>query len=496
MVLALLVAAACSNPPAVAETPVALPAQVATAAPASNAIVLTGPRPKNVLMISIDTLRRDHISRYGKRASTPFLDRVLAEGVALDRHRSCSNWTLAAVACVLSGKDHIAMQFLPEITLRGPQPAPPSIEFLDEILEKRGYYTGRVTSNNFLDADYGIGSPDDLVFEHRGRGETITSRGLEVLDRAVASKKPWFVHLHYLDPHSPYYKPGERRPEEGTFDYYAQNPRFLRSAWDTWSEEEKQKLQAATRERYKGEVELTDPVLARLWSSLEQEGLLESTLVVLWSDHGEQFWERGRVSHGYDLNSEEADALGAFWAEGLRPLAFQGLTVHEDIPPTILAILGLDSEIEKQDMTGLVVGTGRADRATFAEDFSGQNSKMSVDKGNQRLIYNWEGRLSHYDLATDPGETRDLLAGMPRTDPDAPNFPADAKALWKLLAARVAPLDTLYAGITPVLPGKDPTPEQRAAPRDQRQRGADEMAEGPSGSRGKAGGSGTRRRTY
>jgi arylsulfatase A-like enzyme len=497
MLLPVLVALACSNPPAVADVPPAPPpAKVAAPPAASSAIVLDGPRPKNVLMLSLDTLRRDHVSRYGKGASTPFLDRLLAEGLALDRHRSCSNWTLAAVACALSGLDHIALGFLPEITMGEPEPAPARIDFVDEILARKGYYTGRVTSNNFLKQEYGVGNPEDLVHEARGRGDTISTDGYAMLDRAVASGKPWFVHLHHLDPHSPYYKQGERRPQDGTFDSYAQNPRKIpRSVWNGWSEAEREKLRAATRERYRGEVEFLDAVLARQWATLEQKGLLENTLVVVWTDHGEQLWERGHISHGYDLNAEESDAIAGFWARSLRPKAFQGLTVHEDIVPTMLTILGFEDEIAKEKMTGLVVGKGPPDRATFTDDFTGQNTKMGVDQGNLRLIYNWEGRLQLFDLLKDPGEKNDKLASMARTDPADPAFPADARAMWALLSPRVAPLDALYAGITPVPPGKDPTPEQLAAPRDQRQRGPDEMAQGGT-ARGKAGGSGARRRTY
>ena len=498
MILLLLALLACSNAPAIADTPLAQPAKVATSAPASSAIALSGPRPKNVLMLSIDTLRRDHVSRYGKRASTPFLDRVLAEGLALDRHRSCSNWTLAAVACAMSGLDHVGLRYLPEITMRDPEPAPASIDFVDEILARKGFYTGRVTSNNFLKADYGVGNPEDLVYEARGRGETISTDALAMIDRAVASGRPWFVQVHYLDPHSPYYEQGERRPQDGTFESYAMNPRKIpRSVWNGWSETEREKLMAATRERYRGEVEFTDEVLARLWDSLEKKRVLDDTLVVVWTDHGEQLWERGHISHGYDLNAEESDAIGGFWARSLRPKAFTGATVHEDIVPTMLSILGFDDEIAKEKMTGLVAGTGPAHRATFTEDFSGQNTKMSVDRGNERLIYNWEGRLSWFDLAADAGEKNDKLAGLARTDPENPSFPAEARALWSLLEPRVKALDEIYVGITPVLPGKDPTAEQLAAPRDQRQRGADEMAQGGSGNgRGKAGGSGSRRRTY
>jgi len=500
MMLPLLLTLGCSNPPAVAETPHP-PAAKAEAPPptTSSALVLTGPRPKNVLMLSIDTLRRDHVSRYGNRASTPFLDGLLAKSVSLDRHRSCSNWTLASVACVLSGRDHISMKYLPEITMGGdPDPAPAGIDFADEILARHGYYTGRVTSNNFLKADYGIGNPPDLVYEARGRGEAISTDGLAMVDRAVASGKPWFVQIHYLDPHSPYYKQGERHPQDGTFDSYAMNPRKIpKDVWSGWSEAEREQLEAATRERYRGEVEFTDRVLSELWGELEKKRVLNDTLVVVWSDHGEQLWERGHVSHGYDLNSEESDGVAAFWARDLKPNAFKGATVHQDILPTMLSLLGFGSDIAAEKMTGLVVGTGPADRPTFTDDFSGQNSKMSIDRGHERLIYNWEGRLSWFDLAADPGEKHDKLAGMARTDPENAAFPEEARALWSLLEPRVKALDAIYVGITPVLPGKDPTAEQLAAPRDQRQRGADEMAQGGGGyGRGKASGSGGRRRRY
>src|SRR5204862_6885019 len=106
-------------------------------------------------------------------------------------------------------------------------------------------------------------------------------------------------------------------------------------------------------------------------------------------------------------------------------------TSHDDIVPTILSILGFEGDIAREKMTGLVAGTGSPDRAIFTDDFSGQNTKMSVDKDNRRLIYNWEGRLQLFDLATDPDETHDRLAAMARTIPDDPAFPEDGRALWK-----------------------------------------------------------------
>jgi arylsulfatase A-like enzyme len=498
MILSLLASLACSNPPAVADAPIAQPVKAATSAPAPSALSLTGPRPKNVLMLSIDTLRRDHVSRYGKRASTPFLDRFLSEGVALDHHRSCSNWTLASVVCALSGKDHLALEYLPEVTLGTPDPAPARVDFLDEILAGHGFYTARYTPNLFLDAQYGVGNPKDLVFEKGASGETVSTEGLAMLDRAVSSGKPWFVQLHFLDPHAPYETHPVRHYGAGTDDAYARNPRRIpNNVWVGWSDAQKQMIEDKARALYRGDVEYTDQVLDGLWKTLQQRGLLDDTLVVVWSDHGEQFWERGSPSHGNNVNAEESDAIAGFWAKSLARRPITVPTSHDDIVPTILSVLGFDGDIAKEKMTGLVAGTGSPDRAIFTEDFSGQNTKMSVDKDNRRLIYNWEGRLQLFDLATDPGETHDKLAAMARTNPDDPAFPEDGRALWKLLEPRVTKLDALYQGISPVLPGRDPTAEQLSAPRNVRERGPDEMAQGggASGGRGKAGGKGTKRRS-
>ena len=75
--------------------------------PAGPLIDFGGKKPKNVLMISIDTLRRDRVGRYGKNGNTPFMDRLLGEGVALDNHRSCSDWTYPSILCALTGVDSV-----------------------------------------------------------------------------------------------------------------------------------------------------------------------------------------------------------------------------------------------------------------------------------------------------------------------------------------------------------------------------------------------------
>ena len=111
----------------------------------------TGDRPKNLLMISLDTTRRDFVGRFSGDDSTPRIDALLERSYALDNHRSCSNWTFASVACVQSGQRPTESGFVPAtIDVR---PVPEDLGLASDLLQRAGFQTALVSSNVFFSAE-------------------------------------------------------------------------------------------------------------------------------------------------------------------------------------------------------------------------------------------------------------------------------------------------------------------------------------------------------
>ncbi len=402
-----------------------------------SALDFIGPPPANVLMISIDTLRRDRVGRYSGLTTTPFLDSLLAEGVAFDDHRSCANWTYPSSVCALTGLDLVEEGFILQRTPDAEILAvPPEMTLFAEALRLREYDAGLVTANSFLGE-----------FTHADRGhrisrsvglqpaEVVVDQGLEVWDALQeGAPRPWFLHLHFMDPHMPYTPPeayleGLEGLPEAPYDLSDQ-PGYMEAMedWDGLSEEEQALLQEIARVYYHGELRYLDDELVRLFDELDARGALDDTLVIVWSDHGEQFWERGEVAHGNAVYAEENAAIAGFWSRHLNPLAWTGPTSHEDLLPTALTALGFEPP---DGVHGQVIGASEDDSRPprFALSYSNvlDQTNQAVDLGGVRLLYHWSGRLELYDLHDDPAETADLYV---------PGHP-DAATLWKLLEPRV-----------------------------------------------------------
>jgi arylsulfatase A-like enzyme len=171
-------------------------------------------------------------------------------------------------------------------------------------------------------------------------------------------------------------------------------------------------------------VSLLDDRLADVVDQLDRAGLLEDTLVVVWSDHGEQFWEHGNQTHAFLLHSEENDAVAFFWAKNIVPARWEGPTHSTDLVPSVLDVLGVPIPDE---VTGEVVGTASDDRLRFSESLARKGGVQAVQQGDLRMQYRWHlGRVDVYDTTADPGETTDIL------DPTDPTH----LELWTALKAR------------------------------------------------------------
>jgi arylsulfatase A-like enzyme len=411
------------------------------AGPAAAAVPPARSGMPNVLLVMNDTHRADFTGVYGGPADlTPRLDELAADGVVYEHAFAQASWTRPSVATILTGRfpsSHTAVH-------KG-SVLPQEVTTLAEVLQGGGYETIGIATNYNLTpffgfdqgfADYrylapvnplgandvqskliGIEIAKKIQTRLRGRqewpedyyvvGETVTDLALERLDRRDR-ERPFFLFLSYMDVHDPYF----RHPFDGTGISHRANP----------DPDPDPALIAEMKELYAGEVRYWDAQLGRLLDGLKQRGLYEDTLIVVVSDHGEEFGEHGGFWHGTTLYDEQLRVIfvakyhaGSGLPRGARVDAWIRLL---DVSPLVIAQTGLPIP---REMQGLPAPEGR--RPVFAEEDHQGNVLTSIlflEQGEQiKLIRANEGNprgvrpLELYRTDVDPGETRNLAGERP-----------------------------------------------------------------------------------
>ena len=379
-----------------------------------------GPRP-DIVLVTLDTTRADHLGCYGyERDTSPNLDRLAAEGVVHERAFSTSSWTLPAHASLFTGKftsSHGA-RYDPEGPLRLTSGIEGSAEWDDYrarglspyeatlagLLTDAGYATGAVVAGPWMKRVFGLASgfqhyDDDDVHSISGRlAEEVTDAALDWVD-GLARERPFFLFLNYYDPHFPF-----EAPEPHTF-------RFLPEARHR---PEALGKRANMLDLYDGEIYYTDLQFGRLLDGLRERGRYDGTLFVVTADHGELFGEHGLWGHGVSLSQPELHVPLV-----VRPPLASDRSAHSgpargtrsaepiqlvDVPALVLEPLGLALPPDTQ---------GGKPHAIVAEVYP---LAKFVRTGDWRVLvdwphkYVWNSQAPHglFDLAQDPGETLDL----------------------------------------------------------------------------------------
>ncbi|MCB9697082.1 MAG: sulfatase-like hydrolase/transferase [Alphaproteobacteria bacterium] len=409
------------------------------------ALVFEGDPPRNLLVISIDTLRRDALGRYGG-PSTPTLDRLLGEGVALDQHVQCSNWTFPSTTCTQAGRYLDDLGVVPSIAgSRDPLPTLPSMA---RALRDQGFTTLLSTASVYVSSERNNAQgydEDQLTGIRYARG--IWEQGRDMLQAAMdrGEVDRWLLHLHVVEPHEAYAPPesylaalDELPPDPWDLGNHDTVYDML-ATWPDLDPEQQALMVSLQRARYAGEVQYLDDQLTEALAEADALGWLDDTLVMLWTDHGEAFFEHGHPTHAWTLHAQEGDAIAGFWAKGLEPVGWDGPTTAIDLAPTAMTALGLPVP---DGFDGEVVGTADPQRARFTLVNGRAGVQQAVLQGPDKLLYDWStGRLELYDRAADPRELNDLAARRPDR----------VRALYDLLTPRVDRLRPLVSA-TPVAP--------------------------------------------
>ena len=253
------------------------------------------PAERSVLVLMLDTLRADHLSSYGyKRETSPVLDRFAKENVRFSYAVTAAPWTPPSVASMFTGVYPATHGWMPpnnrnEVKQMAVK-LDSSLTTLAEIFQANGFSTAAVSPNPWITEEFGYQQGfDTFTYSARAPAEEIVKLGTAKIDELAQAGKPFFVYLHFLDPHDPYTPPGDFKDA------------FTGEVPDrTYSPKELQRINL-----YDGEIKYMDSEIGKLFAHLKEKGLYDDLSIIIVGDHGEQFMEHGQHGHGHQLYNEE-----------------------------------------------------------------------------------------------------------------------------------------------------------------------------------------------
>ncbi len=396
--------------------------------------------PSNIFILSIDTLRRDHLTRWGGPGLTPFMDSLVTGGVALDDHVQCSNWTFASMSCTTLGRPGRDLEWVPQLAGDARRKMPEAGTIPRWLRDEAGFFTLVNSINGWFSDEWHTLQGYDRRMGRGPGAEAAIAAAADSLQDAIADgnvKDHWLMHVHVTEPHVPYAPPEEylgALADLPPLDWDVTVGEYHYDATATWpslTTEEQGVLLAHLRARYEAEVRWLDDQVERAFADLESRGLLDDTLVVVYNDHGESFWEHGAQTHAHTLHAQENNGILFFWSKTLVPGSWSGPTHSTDLAATLLDLHGVTVPPE---VDGVPLGTAPSDRLRFQFSVARQGVLQAVIQGDHKLHYDWDdGRLELYDRATDPDELTDLVTEQTeRVD-----------ELWEHLRPEVEALDPL-----------------------------------------------------
>lgn len=396
----------------------------------------------NTILVSLDTTRADRLSCYGHfRRTSPHLDRLAEEGALFLNHFSPHIPTFPGHTTMMTGKD----VYTHLITGQSGTPEPPQgVQMLAELLQQNGYYTaaadnlGRWFARGFaLTETYRWRTDRPHAWR---KAEAVLEAGSRVLRRAAAQDRPFFLFLHFWDPHTPYLPPSPFHRmfyagEEGEEKNPANRSMDAVWAFESFNRYFAEWMPGVTdiefpKAQYDAAIAYMDACFAHLITQLEAHGLMRETLLIVTADHGEELDEHGHWfdHHGlYDTNLRVPLLLHC---PGRIPAGRRvgGLTSHLDITPTVLDFLGLDEIARREKMQGRsllpllreAVSPARGTTDLLHVTENTWMKKRGLRSHTWKLILPLEipdlhgnSSVELYDLTQDPVEQNNLAAGRP-----------------------------------------------------------------------------------
>lgn len=356
--------------------------------------------PPNIVLITLDTVRADHLGCYGyKDIETPTIDGLAHDGVVFERAISQVPLTWPSHAAILTG----TYPFQNGVQDFTGQPLSPEFHSIAQALKQHGYATGAVVSAFVLDRSWGLNRGFDF-YDDAFSAETFQKKDIGLVDRRAAESvshaiawlkktphRPFFLWLHLYDPHSPYDPPEPYRT------------RYKDHLYD-------------------GEIAYADHELGRLVAYLKQAQLYDRTMIAFLSDHGESLGDHGEHEHGFFVYNSTVHIPLI-----VKPPAGSGIQAGRvarpvetvAVAPALLQASGAKDAIEKQFQSrGLFGKEAEKDDTGYSETFYpfssfGWSPLHALETSRYHFIDAPQPEL--YDLSVDPGETNNLAAQQTAT---------------------------------------------------------------------------------
>ncbi len=377
----------------------------------------------NLVLISVDCLRRDHVGAYGySRDTTPHINRMADDGVVFETAVASASWTLPTHMSMLTGLPpslHGASKWR---KLDG------SVSYLPEMLARAGYQTKGIVSWVYLSHTFGFerGFHSYSVFDDPDADE-IVDTAIETLRRSKG--QPLFLFLHLFDAHRPYLPPKE------FLDRFGPRPKDISDLLDKIAQNAAPTESRETQEiidLYDAEVAFADEQLGRFFDELKKSNLYDNTLIILTADHGEAFYEHGHWEHSQTLYEEIIRVpLIAKWPGNTPKDRRSSMVGQVDIFPTLLEAAdvaapptgamnllggGPPSDSHRTHITSEVTWlspNGTFMKISLREERFKYVATLSGPAGNPLGVREIT-REELYDLATDPTERANLADQDPK----------------------------------------------------------------------------------
>jgi arylsulfatase len=404
--------------------------------------------PWNVVVLMVDTLRADRLSFYGYgRPTAPRLAELARSGVVFREARSQAGCTYPSVSSILTSR--WPQHFLNGQDTHG-MAIPPGTPSVAELLERSGYATAAVSASIVVrktpsrvnrQGGFGRGfqSFDESCLERAA--DCVNERAGSLLDRLP---EPFFLYLHYLDPHQPYQPPADHPRRFAPLDTQARrwvrrgNPnQIVRHLYEGDPKDFEPADAEYLSDLYDDEIAYLDARLAELFDRLRRGGRLERTIVVLLSDHGEELLDHGEWGHCRNLAYETVlHTPLVFWIPGGPRGERSGLALNVDVVPTLLDLLGL------AHAPGAFAGKSlrpllEHDRPVHEAAFALQGASRVATDGRYKL---W------LDLGGAAPRLFDLLAGEARATEPKVAAGYDRRAVARLRSSLLGWMDQQEGG--------------------------------------------------
>lgn len=367
----------------------------------------------------MDCLRADHVGSYGyPRPTTPTIDRLAAEGIRFEWAYSNGTWTKPAMATLFSGlypTEHGLLRVgTPASGMTETDALADGIPMLAESFAAAGYRTIAAVNQIHLKPEFGFGRGFDDYHWLKERSAIELNRLVAKSMAAAEPGQPVFAWVHYLDLHWPY-RPYRRHqlPELGATAMSPEPPdRQVAVQIATWiAEHMTDKNRLALAARYDRRIRFVDDALADLLERFRAAGRIDDTLILVTADHGEGFYEHGKLMHGFEPYEEVAHVPLILWSPtrlGLPPGVRRTLVSHVDLGATLLDLLGLPPLQGGSGESYLPVlkGSDHAKRSVLIQT----ELTTALRHGRYKLIRHSDKKVELYDLLADPAEARNLAA--------------------------------------------------------------------------------------